>query len=133
MIGSSLVPVKSTLASAARFGLVSSTSVQNSFGKYCFPPFKANSPLARKLAILSALTVSSIMPVILGKHPQGVGLDAQIDVVANQYRLSFGLRFLDAEGQGKNAVIPRISAETRVDVFGGSRFLKNDAQLPAVR
>ena len=38
-------------------------SVQYSFGKYWLPPFSSSSPLARNEAILSGLTVTSIMPV----------------------------------------------------------------------
>src|SRR5207249_5871850 len=63
----------------------------------------------------------TIILVVLGKHSEGIGFYAQIDVLANQDRQSFSLRFLDAEGQRKNAVVHRISAENRVAVFGRPR------------
>ena len=96
MIGTSFVPVASTLASAVRLGLVSSISVQYSFGKYCWPPFSSSSPLGAKRGHLlgadrqldhpgvEILDQHPVVLVILGQQAQRVGFDAQVDVFADQ-------------------------------------------------
>jgi hypothetical protein len=64
--------------------------------------------------------------------PERVGLDAQVDVFADQDGLAFGLRLLDAKGQGQNAVVHRVRAEHRMAVPGGGALLKDDTEVSAV-
>ena len=74
----------------------------------------------------------TVVLVILGQQPERVGLDAQVDVLADQDGLALGLGLLDAEGQRKDAVIHRVRVEDRVAVPGGGALLEDDAEVPAV-
>src|SRR5207249_6499855 len=70
--------------------------------------------------------------IVLGQQAEGVGLDAQVDVFADQDGLAFGLFLLNAESQGEDAVIHGIGAEYGVAVFGGLAGLEYNAQSSAI-
>src|SRR5262249_21777524 len=58
--------------------------------------------------------------------------DAQIDVFADQNRMTLRLRFFDANGQRENTIVDRVGGKNGVAVFRRLVLLENDSQLSAV-
>ena len=90
-------------SSAVRLGLVSSVSVQNSFGKYLPWPLSSSSPSMRKLrhflgrdrqldhARVKLGQQDVVVSIILRRQAEAVGLDAQVDVFGDEDGRGFRL------------------------------------------
>ncbi len=69
--------------------------------------------------------------VILGLQTQRVGLDAQVDVLADEDGRVFRLRLLDGRGERENPVVHAVAVEMGVAV-DVAVFLEDDFQFAAV-
>ena len=93
-MGINFVPVASTLVSAVRLALVSSVSVQYSFGKILLAAVQLKFAIGAKRnhffgadrefdhAGVKVFDQNAVVLVVFRRKPERVGLDAQIDVLA---------------------------------------------------
>ena len=143
-MGTSFVPVASTLVRAVRLGLVSSVRVQYSLGKYVPWPLQLQFALGAEarhflgadrqldhpgVKVLVSNTRSRL--VILRLQAERVGLDAQVDVLGDEDGRAFWDR---PSGRPAASATMRLSTVLlpKTDRCRRRCFVKNDAQRAAV-
>ena len=104
MIGTSFVPVASTLVSAVRLGLVSSMQRAVFVREILFAAVQLQFAVGAERGHLlrgygqldhagvEILDEDAVVLVILGQQAERIGLDAQVDVFADENGLAFRLR-----------------------------------------
>ena len=75
--------------------------------------------------------MNAVSLVILGEQAECVGLDAQVDVLADEDGGVLRLRLLNGQGEGEDAVVHGVAVEQCGTVVLPV-FLENDFQLAAV-